>query len=372
MNLKVNDINRQIATQAGPVIQLDQKKVPVFHGEPSKDTLTVQEWAKRIDGMRQGQDWTDEQTYHNAYASLFGDAAQIMNLICGIPENNHATTWTWLKPQMLKTFGQMKGNRAIIDILMNMRPSTSHEENIMRKQADVFEQFRKIQDSIKVPEAPAAGNYTEAQVHTMIKQARKDLVNEFCMVYLINMIHPDFRVKLMEKDPNTINEVVTYSEQIWTHYQDRKRPIGKVPNAINTVECQETDEFVIEYAARRGLFNRPNQNQGQYRQQQSDNSKNRGKGRKSSNSNDKEKKCSYCNKKNHGAIECRSRIANGDPCLSATGEAFYPKTDGDRTKINDTGKGYQPMQQVSSVHIPTKNSPAPKDGPAPKDFQYWV
>ena len=65
----------QVAAAAqNPVMQIDQKKVPVFHAEPDKDSLTVVNWCARIDGMRDAMDWSNEATYANASAALFGVA----------------------------------------------------------------------------------------------------------------------------------------------------------------------------------------------------------------------------------------------------------------------------------------------------------
>ena len=62
-----------IAAQ-NPVMQINQKKVPVFHAEPDKDSLTVIHWCARIDGMKDAMGWSDEVTYANASAALFGIA----------------------------------------------------------------------------------------------------------------------------------------------------------------------------------------------------------------------------------------------------------------------------------------------------------
>ena len=53
-------------------MQIDQKKVPVFHGEKDKDTITVLAWCHRIDGMKDALGWSDGATYANAMAALFG------------------------------------------------------------------------------------------------------------------------------------------------------------------------------------------------------------------------------------------------------------------------------------------------------------
>ena len=49
-----------------PVMLIDQKKVPVFHGEKDKDSLNVIAWCACIKGMKDALGWSDEVTFVNA------------------------------------------------------------------------------------------------------------------------------------------------------------------------------------------------------------------------------------------------------------------------------------------------------------------
>ena len=83
-------------------MQLDQKKVPIFHAEPDKDILNVREWAKRIEAMKSSQNWNEKATYDNATQSLFGNAALYMSSQCDIEvKEDFEETWKWLKKKML-------------------------------------------------------------------------------------------------------------------------------------------------------------------------------------------------------------------------------------------------------------------------------
>ena len=57
------------------IVQFDQKKTPAFYGLKNIDALTLNEWIRRIDGMRKSLGWNAETTFHNARAALFADAA---------------------------------------------------------------------------------------------------------------------------------------------------------------------------------------------------------------------------------------------------------------------------------------------------------
>ena len=57
------------------------------------------------------------------------------------------------------------------------------------------------------------------------------------------------------------------------------------------------------------------------------------------------KKCLYCNKTNHGIIDCYKRKDDKAPCYNAKGEPFYPE--------EKTG----PTQQVSATKMQTPRTP---------------
>ena len=95
--------------QMPPIVQFDQKKVPTYWFEESKDGLSIAEWIKPVDGMRVAMDWTDAATYHNAKNALFGAAATIMNTQCQRTVNDDfAETWTWLKKKLRKQIKRLE------------------------------------------------------------------------------------------------------------------------------------------------------------------------------------------------------------------------------------------------------------------------
>ena len=50
--IMANNAAAQVITAHGPVLQIDQKKVPVFHGEKDKVTMTVIAWCTRMEVMK--------------------------------------------------------------------------------------------------------------------------------------------------------------------------------------------------------------------------------------------------------------------------------------------------------------------------------
>ena len=87
---------QQHARTNGPVLQINHKKVPVFHGKKDKDSMTVLAWCHCMDPMKTSLGWSDEATFCNAIAALFGNAQRIMYSWAILYATNYRTTWTYL------------------------------------------------------------------------------------------------------------------------------------------------------------------------------------------------------------------------------------------------------------------------------------
>ena len=115
---------------ANPVIQIDQKKVPVFYGEKDKDSLTVLNWCRRIDGLKTAFAWSDAATFCNATAALFGNAARIVTSWKVLDPVDYRETWTYLRKAMLNHWGDVKDSRSFIDALFALRPRTNDLDSL--------------------------------------------------------------------------------------------------------------------------------------------------------------------------------------------------------------------------------------------------
>ena len=107
---------------ANPVIQIDQKKVAVFYGEKDKDSLTVLARCKRMDGLKTAFNWSDEATFCNATAALFGKAARIVTSWKVLDPVDYRETWTYLRKAMLNHWGDVKDSRSFIDAMFALKP----------------------------------------------------------------------------------------------------------------------------------------------------------------------------------------------------------------------------------------------------------
>jgi len=357
-------------------MQLDQKKVPIFHAEPDKDILNVREWAKRIEAMKSSQNWNEKATYDNATQSLFGDAALYMASQCDVDVNeDFEETWKWLKKKMLQVYGGMKTNRAYVDILMGLKARSNPSDRTLGPfLAHIHQEFKKITDTmdrITIPD----GNHDAATVRNYCLQAQKRTMEQMTMAFMINLLPAVLRTKVLEKEPDTIGEVFKTFEQIQEHYLNESRPVTQtnkpLVHMLDTEEYMEDPELVAAVQRLQKKWGQGNQTA------QSNNTRNKKKSgnQNKSDGNKADKKCTHCNKTGHGVVECFKRIREGAPCFNTKGDPFYPtsdKTSPHAPKVNTNGP---PMEKSHNQAAPTKDSPkdsGKEGGLEKKDFPAWV
>ena len=131
-----------VANPANPVIQIDQKKVAVFYGETDKDSLTVLNWCKRMDGLKTAFNWSDEATFCNATAALFGNAARIVTSWKVLDPVDYRETWTYLRKAMLNHWGEVKDSRSFIDALFALRPRLNDLDSLDSNVGDIMKPLK--------------------------------------------------------------------------------------------------------------------------------------------------------------------------------------------------------------------------------------
>ena len=154
------------ANAQNPVMQINQRKVPVFRAEKDKDTLTAFDWCKHIDGMQDALDWTDETTSANVSAALYRVALRTTSNWAILYKEEHPKTWTYLKKKMITHFGNMPSSRSFIDAMFGIRQGTDKFDNLDPFKADVSDAFKVVWEMLPKHDAPPAGNYTSVQCNS--------------------------------------------------------------------------------------------------------------------------------------------------------------------------------------------------------------
>ena len=357
---QTSNIVAQLLSQIGPVMQIDQM-VPAFYGEKDKDALTVVGWCIRIDAMKTSLSWNDEQTFYNATLGLLGIAQRVVAYWDILDKTNYARTWTYLKKAMIEHWGA----RSYMDAVFSIRKMTDPFDDLDAYTSEVMEAFWIVRETLPRTDAPMIvanrGNYTDAQVNTMLNTAYDNVIDQFCMAFFVNYLHPDLRSKVMEKNFATIKDCITVAAECQRFLRNKNRPVGAPPKtrglaADKDLQNPQRDDAVINKAQRH--FNKSNNPGGP-------NKSNKGKGKSSQSSNNQSgnplprKKCNYCGKFGHGAIDCYSRKNDNAPCYNGKGEPYFPK--------GETFGGQQ-----GSTHSGSFKLAAPLPTAKPKDFPQWV
>ena len=173
----------------GQVMQLDQKKVPVFYREKDKVTINVIAWCQHIEGMKDAFGWSDEVTYANASAALFGIAQRTADNWAVLYPEEHAKTWTYLK-KMLSHYGHMQDSRSFVDAMLGIRPGTNTFDNIHSFTADCVNAFRIVRETMAKPERPPYGNCTADQCHVNYPKIDNNALDQICMAFMIKLLSP--------------------------------------------------------------------------------------------------------------------------------------------------------------------------------------
>lgn len=339
----------------GPIVQFDQKKVPVYHGEPGKDTITVREWIRRMEGLRTTMDWTEEQTFENAQASLFGSALQIMLSQSKKTINDDYTrTWTWMKKKMLQLFGGLAGDsgRAIVDILASLKPLSNMQESMLKEASRIDQEFDKLAEILDQPNVPDGGPFTRAECQRFCEAAVARTVEQICMGFVANLMPAPLRAKVLDKGPRTMGETLKYVNECQKALWDEHRPVGNDTRRVQPVDLISTPELasvagqlyeqMVNVVRNNMEVKKPNNptptgtNNGNRRGRGGRN--NGGNNRNNAPVDKSQLKCSHCQGKGHGVLDCFKRIDAHEPCYNNRGEPYFPASDQEkrdnRRKVN--------------------------------------
>jgi hypothetical protein len=349
----------------------DQKKVPVFHGEPQKDTLSILAWCSRIDAMKAAFDWTEEQTFCNASAALFGNAQRTIDNWATLDPENHQRTWVYLKKAMTRHYGEMKDSRSFIDALFSLRPRTDDMDNLDAFTADVMDAFRVVRNTIPQPDPAttiAQGqDYTDAGVTTMLKTVHNNVLNQICMAFLVNLLPANIRTRVLESKPTTMKECVENAAEVQRHLRDRNRPVGLSNKPqIRALESEDRLEELMTNVVNKVLnkrnsgngnsnFNRTNTNAGP--------KTNPGQNSNNPTGTKPKKKCTYCGKLGHGQEACFKRKNDNAPCYNGKGDPYFPASDGQSNQ-------QAPVRPAQVFAAPMDT--IPKETKDHQDFLEWV
>ena len=138
----------------------------------------------------------------------------------------HHKTWTYLKKKMILHFCNMQTSRAFMDAMFGIRQRTDTVNNLDKFNADVVDAFQVVRQILPLPDAPLAGNYTAEQCHTREKQVHENVLDKICMAFMTQLLPPEIRAKVLEKNPTTMAQSTEYAAEAQRLIRDKSRPLG--------------------------------------------------------------------------------------------------------------------------------------------------
>ncbi len=110
----------------GMAVKVQQTKLPEFWGQKEKDSISANEFVKRVDKMMSANNWTDKVAFDNfglalkGEANLWLDSQVLLKKIVGDRER-----WSIICPFFKEEFATESDNKLNLDGLahMAMRPT---------------------------------------------------------------------------------------------------------------------------------------------------------------------------------------------------------------------------------------------------------
>ena len=183
-----------------------------------------------------------------------------------------------------------------------------------------------VRQILPPPDAPPNGNYTAQQCHEREKTVHEILLNKICMAFMTQLLPPEIRTKVLEKNPDTMAQSAEYAAEAQKLLRDKSRSIENTVQKPRVLAIQEDlqedtlDALVFNAVDR--AFKKRNFNPG--------NANNRNQNRNGAAQSTKpksQKQCSYCRKTGHSQEDCYSRKNDKAPCLTVKGDPYYPSSD---------------------------------------------
>jgi hypothetical protein len=336
-------------------------ELPHFFGTP-KDTMTAATMVDRTDAARLALGWSPEITY-NFFSVALQDNAQKWIKCIELINPEFVKTWTWIKPQFLKTFGETINESKVF--LMCKELSMKPDENPRDFMIRFSELWVKITDMvpaqvINVPVDPALR--TVDYCTGLYAQGSKNKQDGLMKLFYVAGLPHKLLTKVIQKNlPTTLD---AYNEAVKLHSLDETP--SKNGNGVNIIDWEaekdtmESDEDFtnqINQIRTGGISGRGNnQGRGYFRGrsqtrgrggparggqrggsaggnfsggnfsggQQNGNNGNNGNQNGNNFSFEPRPKCKFCQKEGHKQDKCYSRINQNKPCIRADGSQYWP------------------------------------------------
>ena len=316
------------------ILSTPQTDIPLFYGDPSKDTVTPKFLMNRMLTAIATHNWTEAQAAGNFTLQLRGPALDWLEYIRDT-EGIAVDTWATILPAFQEQYDLVIDTTTNVWNLTDLKHDNKEDpRNLVIKVSKIINEVKKSNTTFEFADA---ANYNAAAVRAILVQYDNHQTDHLKKTLLIKYLAPDYKNKVLARNPATLHEAKTIATEIW-----RRNNNGKAPTS-NKAEVSAIREDSLTNFSTEALQNAINQKNsqtwregnGNYQAQQNKKNKNKKKNggqpqtsatpsapAAASSSSDTRGNykgtgpaifCWYCKKIGHVQLKCHKRIEDNAP-----------------------------------------------------------
>ena len=327
--------------------------IPIFYGQPEKDTVTLKHYISRVDQGVTQLEWTQATAFTYFSNSLKGTAANWLDTHLS-DNRNIVKHWSVLKPAFRRALGDVTDPVVFAQQMGNIKIGTYS--------GNLYDYYAAITKMINLhTEKYLAATIVLPQGHGMTEEQR--LIVTDAVTHAIHAVHDDFKKEFFINGLTTaqtarisnkpqletasqILEFLKREEDIERNKLAPAQPPASAPAAgiapisgqQETIQANNNYRGSSRGTSYRGQSRGGNGYRGRGNANRGGNggySGNSGNGNGASgnpaggnsNSGRTELYCAFCRKTNHKQETCYERIRQKQPCVSNSGKPYFPKSD---------------------------------------------
>jgi hypothetical protein len=336
--------NAAMAAAEQAQLNVEQSKLPLFHGDKKQDQFTGDQWLERFEKCKDAGNWNAARTNSYFYNSMRGLALRWYR--CLSVAKIDVNDYEQLQTAFIKQYGTQTSKKIVITDFNNLN---------QRKDEPVRDFFSRVGDiaynyNVKKPNAEIMGPVPEvpeddeednaawlaipaaqrqAAHERSYKQFAANDISYLGLQFFIAGLHSDIQLEVIKSKTTSLYE----ASEIAKEYETAKQSKQKETAAINELDAIDDPEERAEIEALRRNFRERkmfNANSGSAYQnrsgssgQNNGNNQNYGNNYSSGNGGSSNstlsgaqpkrnnpafgKTCHYCKKKNHFQLDCHKR-----------------------------------------------------------------
>ena len=355
--------------------------IPIFYGQPDKDTITLAYYVSRIDPGVSALTWTQANAYVAFQNSLKGAAADWLNYFSTL-NRQIAKEWNTIKPHFRKAFGDKTDPMVFANSMFNIK-LTGNVYTYAATITDIMNLHieKYLASAIAFPAGHTYSAAQQLEIKSFLDAGFHEVHDDLIKEFFLGGLPQETKIKVANK-PNmdTVGQIIDFLVNEQNIAEKKKNGLlselkpTTPPASAGTIHAVTTEPptFTPEEALAaiqfqnsfrgqsRGRGNRggtrgrggPPRGQHSFPGAAGPNPSQRGGaqgapqrgGNTGGGAIQKDAFCIYCHKKFHKQEECRSRIRDNAPCYSPSGTAYFPKV------INSAEEAEQ-QDNIDSVHF---------------------